>query len=137
MVSSRRKNRIHSESLYYLGWRIVCDLLLTQLSSKFRQQQPQPFVVQHFAFAFSPVLRCRCLIPNDKIHIDPFGETRFIFTGELQSCSIHVKYDYDFIGKDGKHEPKMTVFHHNRRSQFGIYSEEGHYRNELGFDKNQ
>ena len=43
---------------------------------------------------------------------------------------MYIKYDYDFIGKDGKHEPKMTVFHHNRRSQFGIYSEEGHYRNE-------
>jgi hypothetical protein len=76
---------------------------------------------------------------NDKIHIDPFGETRFIFTPQLESCHrVYVKvYDYDFIGKDGKHEPKMTVFHHNRRSQFGIYSEEGHYRNELGFDKNQ
>ena len=33
MASSRRKNRIHSESLYYLGWRIVRDLL-TQLSYK-------------------------------------------------------------------------------------------------------
>ncbi|XP_046646365.1 uncharacterized protein LOC124336627 [Daphnia pulicaria] len=67
---------------------------------------------------------------NEKIQIDPFGETRFIFTQELQSCSIYVKYDYDFIGKDRKHEPKMTVFHHNRDSQFGIYLEEGHYQND-------
>jgi hypothetical protein len=65
---------------------------------------------------------------NDKIQIDPLGDAQFIFTGELQSCSIYVKYNYDVVpGKNGRIEPTMTVYHHNRRFPDAIYWENGRY----------
>ncbi|WP_406832882.1 MULTISPECIES: RHS repeat-associated core domain-containing protein [unclassified Wolbachia] len=53
------------------------------------------------------------LSTNDKITIDPHNGPRFIFTGELQGCSIHIKYD--------ETTNKMEIFHRNRKHLDQIY----------------
>ena len=57
-----------------------------------------------------------------EIKIDPFGKARFIFTSELQGCSIYIKYNHDAIG-----EPTMSVYHHRRSFPDAIYLKDGHF----------
>ncbi|KAK4029996.1 hypothetical protein OUZ56_022954 [Daphnia magna] len=67
------------------------------------------------------------LTTREKIRINPLGETRFIFTPELQGCSIYVKYDYNNMGIKGKHEPQMTVYHHFRKHPEVISMKDGQF----------
>ncbi|EFX70311.1 hypothetical protein DAPPUDRAFT_300516 [Daphnia pulex] len=51
---------------------------------------------------------------NDgKIRINPVGETKHIFTSEMQGNSIYIKYD--------KTKSEMEVYHHNRKRPNAIY----------------
>ncbi|KAI9559907.1 hypothetical protein GHT06_013914 [Daphnia sinensis] len=72
------------------------------------------------------------LTTREKIHINPLGETRFIFTPELQGCSIYVKYNYDNMGINGGKEPTMTVYHHFRKHPNVIYLKDGRFVTERG-----
>ncbi|KAI9559928.1 hypothetical protein GHT06_013935 [Daphnia sinensis] len=72
------------------------------------------------------------LTTREKIHINPLGETRFIFTPELQGCSIYVKYNYNNMGINGGKEPTMTVYHHFRKHPNVIYLKDGRFVTERG-----
>ncbi|XP_057365416.1 uncharacterized protein LOC130686143 [Daphnia carinata] len=53
------------------------------------------------------------LTTREEIDINVLHGPAFIFTAELQGCSIYVKYHNLVV--NGKDEPRMTVFHHQRK----------------------